>query len=151
MCSRATLIASEVLIFSIFLFSSAAAATGRTETLVWIWSSPRVATKNSHVVRQQDHFSYIAAHCCSEKGDGLCVPMILRCNKIIDCPNDRWKHIFSGHFILSVSSTDEENCDMVEFAPTYRTEFAPVEVSKVQPCIVSMMQSWSGGGRWTNS
>jgi hypothetical protein len=45
-------------------------------------------------------------------GDGLCVPMALRCNQIIDCPND---------------SSDEEECAMVRFPDTYKTEFAPVE------------------------
>ena len=38
--------------------------------------------------------------------------MALRCNQIIDCPND---------------SSDEEECAMVQFPDTYKTEFAPVE------------------------
>jgi hypothetical protein len=46
--------------------------------------------------------------------DGLCVPMELRCNQIIDCPYD---------------SSDEEECNMVQFGSTYKTEFAPVEVA----------------------
>ena len=43
--------------------------------------------------------------------DGLCISMVKRCNKIIDCPND---------------STDEENCYMVNYDSTYKKEFAPV-------------------------
>jgi hypothetical protein len=46
--------------------------------------------------------------------DGLCVPMEARCNQIIDCPHD---------------SSDEEECIMVKFGSTYKTEFAPVEVA----------------------
>ena len=36
-----------------------------------------------------------------------------RCNKIIDCPMD---------------SSDEDNCQMINFDRTYKTEFAPVKV-----------------------
>ena len=37
--------------------------------------------------------------------------MSKRCNKIIDCLND---------------SSDEDNCEMIEFDQTYKHEFAPI-------------------------
>ena len=43
--------------------------------------------------------------------DGLCINMVERCDKIIDCPND---------------SSDEENCGMINFDQTYKKEFSPV-------------------------
>ena len=46
-------------------------------------------------------------------GDGLCISMEKRCDKIIDCIND---------------SADEEDCNMVQFDQTYKKEFAPVKV-----------------------
>ena len=48
-------------------------------------------------------------------GDGLCVSMAKRCDKIIDCIND---------------SADEEDCNMVQFDQTYKKEFAPVKVDE---------------------
>lgn len=46
-------------------------------------------------------------------GDGHCISMEKRCDKIIDCVTD---------------SADEENCNIVQFDPTYKREFAPVQV-----------------------
>ena len=60
--------------------------------------------------------------------------MELRCNRIIDCPNDRCTDFFLISGLIPVAlhcSTDEESCDIVEYGSTYRTEFAPVEVSRI--------------------
>ena len=47
--------------------------------------------------------------------DGFCIDMVDRCNKIIDCPKD---------------SSDEDNCNMINFDRTYKKEFAPVSIDK---------------------
>ena len=66
---------------------------------------------------EKDFTSKILMTTCPEEdftcGDGLCVSMAKRCDKIIDCIND---------------SADEEDCNMVQFDQTYKKEFAPVKV-----------------------
>ena len=47
--------------------------------------------------------------------DGFCVSMADRCNKIIDCPRD---------------SSDEDNCQMINFDRTYKKEFAPATIDE---------------------
>ena len=68
---------------------------------------------------KKDFTSRILITTCPEEdftcGDGLCVSMAKRCDKIIDCIND---------------SADEEDCNMVQFDQTYKKEFAPVKVDE---------------------
>ena len=47
-------------------------------------------------------------------GDGSCVTMKKRCDKIINCPND---------------PADEEDCNMVTKDSTYNKDFAPVKIN----------------------
>lgn len=67
----------------------------------------------------RDFLQWVVLTSCNENEftcrDGSCIRMERRCDKIIHCPND---------------SSDEEECAMVLFPPTYRQEFAPVEVAE---------------------